>query len=117
MKSYYLSGSNTNVFRIEQTTSPTFTMYYENMMTLTDVSQSLTSEYTSSESIIKFDAEISGAYDGSEYRAYMEDGDSNKVWHGTFKVFASQSLDKTEYTSHLDNEYKSNVTTNEYIIY
>jgi hypothetical protein len=117
MQSYYLSGSNQNVFRIEQTTSPTFTMYYQNMTTLTDVSQSLTAEYTSSESIVKFDAEISGAYDGSSYRAYMEDGDSNKVWYGTYKVFASASLDKTEYNSHLDNEYKSNVTTNEYIIY
>lgn len=117
MQSYYLSGSNQNVFRIEQTTSPTFTMYYENMTTLTDVSQSLTAEYTSSESIIKFDAEISGAYDGAEYRAYLEDGDSNKVWYGTYKVFSSASLDKTEYKSHLDNEYKSNVTTNEYIIY
>ena len=117
MQSYYLSGSNQNVFRIEQTTSPTFTMYYENMTTLTDVSQSLTAEYTSSESIIKFDAEISGAIDGAEYRAYLEDGNSNKVWYGTYKVFASASLDKTEYNSHLDDEYKSNVTTNEYIIY
>ena len=117
MQSYYLSGSNTNVFRVEQTTSPTFTMYYQNMTTLTDVSQSLTAEYTSSESLIKFDAEIEGAIDGGEYRAYMEDGDDNKVWYGTYKVFSSASLDKSEYKSHLDNDYKSNVTTNEYIIY
>lgn len=117
MQSYYLSGSNTNTFRVEQTTNPTFTMYYENMMTLSDVTQSLQAEYTSSESIIKFDAEISGAYDGAEYRAYLEDGSSNKVWFGTYKVFSSASLDKTQYKSHLDNDYKSNVSTNEYIIY
>jgi hypothetical protein len=117
MKSYYLSGSNQNTFRIEQTTNPTFTMHYENMMTLTDVTQSLSAEYTSSESIIKFDAEISGAYDGAEYRAYLEDGDTNKVWYGTYKVFSSASIDKSEYKSHLDDDYKSNVTTNEYIIY
>ena len=117
MQSYYLSGSNQNVFRIEQTTSPTFTMHYENMMTLTSVTQSLEAEYTSSESIIKFDAEISGAYDSAEYRAYLEDGDSNKVWYGTYKVFSSASIDKTQYKSHLDNDYKSNVTTNEYIIF
>ena len=117
MNSYYISGSNSNTFRIEQTTSPTFTMHYENMMTLGDVTQSLSAEYTSSESIIKFDAEISGAYDGAEYRAYLEDGDSNKVWYGTYKVFASASIDKSEYKSHLDNDYKSNVSTNEYIIY
>lgn len=117
MQSYYLSGSNQNVFRIEQTTSPTFTMNYQNMETLVNVTQSLSAEYTSSESILKFDAEISGAYDGAEYRAYLEDGDSNKVWYGTYKVFSSASIDKTQYKSHLDNEYKSNVTTNEYIIY
>jgi hypothetical protein len=117
MQSYYLSGSNQNVYRIEQTSSPTFTMYYENMQTLTEVSQSLTAEYTSSESIIKFDADISGAIDGGEYRAYLEDGSSNKVWFGTYKVFASSSVNTTEYNSHLDDDYKSNVTTNEYILY
>lgn len=117
MNSYYISGSNSNTFRIEQTSSPTFTMHYENMMTLSDVTQSLSAAYTSSESLINFDAEISGAYDGAEYRAYLEDGDSNKVWYGTYKVFASASLDKSEYKSHLDNDYKSNVSTNEYIIY
>ena len=117
MQSYYLSGSNENVFRIEQTTNPTFTMHYENMTTLTEVTQSLTAEYTSSESIIKFTADINGATDGSSYRAYIEDGDSNKVWYGTYMVFATASLNKAEYNSHLDNDYKSNVTTNEYIIY
>ena len=117
MNSYYLSGSNTNTFRIEQTTEPTFTMYYQNMQTLVNTTQSLSAEYTSSESIIKFDAEISGAIDGGEYRAYMEDSGSNKVWYGTYKVFASASNDTSEYKSHLDNDYKSNVTTNEYIIY
>jgi hypothetical protein len=117
MQSYYLSGSNQNVFRIEQTTSPTFTMHYENMMTLTSVTQSLTAEYTSSESIIKFTSDISGAVDGGEYRAYLEDGADNKVWYGTYKVFSSSSLDKSAYKSHLDNDYKSNVTTNEYIMF
>jgi len=117
MNSYYLSGSNQNVFRIEQTTAPTFVMHYENMETLLEVTQSLTAQYTSSESLLKFDAEISGAYNGAEYRAYLEDGDSNKVWYGTYKVFSSASIDKSEYKSHLDNEFKSNVTTNEYIIY
>jgi hypothetical protein len=92
-------------------------MYYENMETLTEVTQSLTAEYTSSESIVKFDADISGALAGGEYRAYLEDGDLNKVWYGTYKVFSSASADKSEYKSHLDNDYKSNVTTNEYIIY
>jgi hypothetical protein len=87
------------------------------MQTLVNTSQSLSAEYTSSESIIKFDAEISGAVDGGEYRAYMKDGDDNNVWYGTYKVFASASLDTTQYKSHLDNEFKSNVTTNEYIIF
>ena len=110
-------NTNTNTFRVEQTTSPTFTLYYENMQTLVDTTQSLSAEYTSSESIIKFDAEISGAIDGGEYRAYIKDGDDNDVWYGTFKVFSSASLDTTQYKSHLDNDYKSNVTTNEYIIF
>lgn len=117
MNSYYLSGSNTNQYRIEQTTAPTFTMYYQNMQTLVNTSQSLSAEYTSSESLIKFDANISGAIDGGEYRAYMKDGDSNDVWYGTFKVFASASLDTSQYNSHLDDDFKSNVTTNEYILY
>ena len=103
MNSYYLSGSNTNQYRIEQTTAPTFTMYYQNMQTLVNTSQSLSAEYTSSESLIKFDANISGAIDGGEYRAYMKDGDSNDVWYGTFKVFESASLDTSQYNSHLDS--------------
>ena len=117
MNSYYLSGSNTNTFRIEQTSEPTFTMYYQNMQTLVNTSQSLSAEYTSSESLIKFDANIVGAIDGGEYRAYMEDSGSNKVWYGTFKVFASSSNDTSEYKSQLDDDYQSNVTTNEYILF
>ncbi len=117
MQSYYLSGSNTNTFRIKETNNPTFTIYYENMQTLTEVTQSLNAEYTSSESIIKFDADIDGAIDGGQYRAYLEDGDNNEVWNGTYKVFSSASLDKSVYQSKLDNNYKSNVTNNEFIIY
>lgn len=117
MQSYYLSGSNQNVFRIEQTTSPTFTMYYENMTTLVDTTQSLSAEYTSSESLIKFEANISGALGGEQYRAYIKDGDGAEVWNGTYQVIASASLDKSDYVNQITGEYKSNVTTNEYIIY
>jgi len=117
MQSYYLSGSNQNVFRVESTTSPTFTMYYENMTTLADTTQSLSAEYTSSESIVKFTADISGAMDGDQYRAYMKDGVDEIVWNGTYQVIASSSLDKSNYVNQITGEYKSNVTTNEYIIY
>ena len=117
MQSYYLSGSNTNTFRIEQTTSPTFTMYYENMETLVDTTQSLSAEYTSSESLLKFTPTIPSASEGDNYRAWITNGNGDKIWYGTFQVFTSQSLDKSNYTNQLTDDYKSNVTENEYIIY
>lgn len=117
MQSYYLSGSNEVVIRVESTTSDTFTLNLQNMETLLNTTQSLSAEYTSSESILKFTADISGAYEGAEYRAYITDGDSNNIWNGTFGVFESASVDKSSYVNQLSDDFKSNVTTNEYIIF
>ena len=47
--------------------------------------------------------------------ADFEENDFVAVFPDQSLLFAS--IDKSEYKSHLDDDYKSNVTTNEYIIY
>jgi hypothetical protein len=115
MQSYFLSGSNLVTIRVEDTTANDLTLHLQNMETLLNTTQSLSAEYTSSESLLKFTPFISGAYLSAEYRAYITD-DTGSIWHGTFQVFASSSLDKSDYVNQNTGNYKSNVTTNEYII-
>lgn len=117
MQTYHLSGSNQVVIRVEDMVTGSLTLYLQDMTTLVDTSQSLSTEYTSSESLLKFTPTIPSASEGSEYRAWIENGDEEKIWFGTFQVFTSASLDKSNYENQLSDDYKSNVTNNEYIIY
>jgi hypothetical protein len=117
MQTYHLSGSNQVVIRVEDAVTGSLTLYLEDMTTLVDTSQSLSAEYTSSESLLKFTPTIPSASEGDDYRAWITNGNGDKIWYGTFQVFTSQSLDKSNYTNQLTDDYKSNVTENEYIIY
>jgi hypothetical protein len=115
MQSYFLSGSNLVTIRVQDTDAIGLTLYLQNMETLLNTTQSLSAEYTSSESLLKFTPNISGSYLGAEYRAYITDS-TGSIWNGTFQVFASSSVDKSDYVNQNTSNYKSNVTTNEYII-
>lgn len=116
MQSYFLSGSNLITIRVEETNNTGLVLHLQNMETLVNTTQSLSAEYTSSESILKFTPTIAGAYVGGEYRAYITDN-TGSIWDGSFQVFASSSLDKSDYVNQNTDGYKSNVTTNEYIIF
>lgn len=116
MQSYFLSGSNLVTIRVENTDNTSLVLHLQNMETLVNTTQSLSAEYTSSEGILKFTPTINGAYVGGEYRAYITDS-TGSIWDGSFQVFASSSLDKSDYVNQNNTIYKSNVTTNEYIIF
>lgn len=117
MQTYHLSGSNQVVIRVEDAVTGSLTLHLQDMTTLVDTSQSLSTEYTASEGILKFTPTIPSASQGDEYRAWITNGVDSKIWYGTFQVFTSASLDKSNYTNQLSDDYKSNVTENEYIIY
>lgn len=73
-------------------------------------------QFTSYENILAFTASISGAYTGQEFRARVwNSGSTDDIWHGTLQVYGSQSVDKSAYRTQ-NNQYVSNLTTNEFII-
>ena len=118
MQAYYISGSNVFNIRTKPTGSSNLTLHLQNMMTLTNKSSSI-SPYTFApyESTLTFTASIANALVGDEYRAYINDGTCS-IWHGSIQVYASQSIDKPNYTNQIPLEYvyKSRLSDNEYII-
>jgi hypothetical protein len=118
MLAYYISGSNDYTIRTHPTGSSVLSLHLQDMYTLKNYSSSLGAyTYNPYESILYFTASISSAIVGEQYRAYISDGTSS-IWNGSFSVFASQSVDKPNYTNQLgvEERYVSNVTENEYII-
>jgi hypothetical protein len=92
------------------------------MLTLVNTSSSISASarpytYNAYESILNWTASISGARTGDQYRASITDT-TGSIWDGSISVFASQSIDKPEYINQLgvEEEYKSNITNNQYII-
>jgi hypothetical protein len=118
MQSYYISGSNLFTIRTKPTGSGNLRLSLQNMYTLANTSSSISSyTYNANESLLAFTASIVSASIGDEYRAYISNGTSS-IWHGSINVFASQSIDKANYTNQipLENVYVSNLSDNEYII-
>lgn len=117
MQSYYISGSNVMTFRTFQTGSGDLTLNLENMLTLSTSSIAL-SEFTFNpvQQILAFTASFS-ANVGDEFRAYIVDSCDNHLWDGTIQAYASQSIDKPNYTNqNTTGSFISNMTSNEYII-
>lgn len=114
MLSYYISGSNAFTIRTKPTGSSNLTLHLQDMYLLTNQSQSLSYTYDAYQSMLSFTASIASASVGSEYRAYINDTTCS-IWHGSIQVYASQSIDKPNYTNQND-QYISNVTENKYII-
>lgn len=118
MQAYYISGSNVFTFRTEPTSSATLDLHLQNMLTLVNTTSSIsTYTYDAHESLLSFTASIADAKVGDEWRAFIKSGNS-EIWHGTINVFASQSIDKPNYTNQipLEDVYVSRVSDNEYII-
>jgi hypothetical protein len=114
MLAYYISGSNNYTIRVEPTGSQQLTLHLQDMYLLTNQSQSLSYTYNNYESILSFTASIQSANVADEYRAYISNGTSS-IWHGSFQVYASQSVDTPVYKTQND-QYVSNLTDNKYII-
>ena len=117
MQNYFLSGSNLVTIRVAQNVANSYTMSYQDMYLLTNQTQSFSDfTYNSDESLLAFTASIAGARYGSEYRAYLNDDSGSIVWNGTFNTFASSSVTKSIYETQINEDYKSNVTDNAYIV-
>jgi hypothetical protein len=118
MQTYYISGSNVFTLRTKPTGSQSLTLHLQDMLTLKNTSSSI-SPYTFDpyQSTLSFSASINGAKTGDEYRAYISDSTCS-IWHGSIQVYASQSIDKPNYTNQIPLEYvyKSHLSDNEYII-
>ena len=120
MLGYKVSQSNHYTIRTEPVVSNEWTMSLQDMTTLTNSTASLSGlTYDSYESMLSFTASISGTIEGEEYRAALYNSGSlnNPVWHGTFQVFASQSLSipKSDYENQ-NKQYISHESENQYII-
>jgi hypothetical protein len=117
MLAYYLDNSNNYTIRTQDTASITnsFTMSFQDMYTLTNATMSLSSgSFTAYENLYAFTGSISGAYTGQGLRMVLFNG-TTEIWNGSLEVFQSQSYDKSTYKTQITN-YKSHVSTNEYII-
>jgi alpha-D-ribose 1-methylphosphonate 5-triphosphate synthase subunit PhnL len=117
MQSYFTSGSNLMTIRVENADTSSFTLHYQDMITLNNFTQSITSyTYNDWESLFAFTASLESSSLSSQYRAYITDGTSNTIWNGTIQVMESSSLDKSVYVNQNTSGYISNVTENQYII-
>jgi hypothetical protein len=91
------------------------------MTTLVNSTASMTGiTYDAYESMLSFTASIDTPLVGAEYRAFLINKvsgstSSTEVWHGTWQVYASQSIDKAVYENK-NQQYISHVSENRYII-
>ena len=117
MLAYYISQSNGFTFRTEPTASNQFTMSLQDMYTLQNSTMSMASmSYTPYESFVSFTGSISSSIVGGEYRATLyNSGSTEPIWHGTFQVYASQSIDKSVYENQIPPVI-SHASENKYII-
>jgi hypothetical protein len=133
MLAYYKGGFNQYTVRVEQIPSgSTYLVIYTEDMTTQDTYSAVFSPnqwtYNEYESMASFSYSFDVALNppvGTQYRAKLaawESGsgqplDGNIIWHGSFSVFQSQSIDKPAYTNQIPLSGSiSHDTLNEYII-
>lgn len=120
MLTYYISQSNGFVVRTENTGSSNLTLNLENLYTHATSSYLLTGsegsyDFRDYENILEFTASLEGDVEqGQQYRATITDTTSS-IWRGSIEVFASQSVDKSQYKTQRDG-YTSSPTNNDYIV-
>jgi len=118
MLSYYIDQPNEFVVRTLTTGSgSTVSLDLYDMLTLTTSSYDLSGSYTFNpyENILTFSQSLSDLRVGQEFLATLTDSVSGSIWRGSVQVYASQSIDKTVYTTQNDG-YVSYETDNEYIV-
>lgn len=118
MLTYITSGSNAYTIRTEPTASNSFTMSLQDMTTQINSTASLSGlTYNGYESLLSFTASINNTNIAQEFRAKLLNG-TTEIWHGSIQVYMSQS-NAPQYKStyqQQNDQYISNVSTNEYII-
>jgi hypothetical protein len=134
MLAYYKGGYNEYTIRVEQAiaSSSLHLVIYTEDMTTQDTYSAVFSPnqftYDPYESMVTFSYNFDIAQNppvGTQYRAKLaawQSGsgqplDSDIIWHGSFSVFQSQSIDKPAYTNQIPlSGSVSHDTLNEYII-
>lgn len=117
MITYYISGSNIISVRTKDTGSSDLTLYIQDMYELTNATSSIQNyDYNNDQNLLTFTASLEDPNEGDNFRAFIKDSCGNELWYGSIQVFKSQSIDKPNYKNQANDEYKSNVSTNEYII-
>lgn len=117
MQTYHISQSNSYTIRTSPTSSNSFTMSLQDMMSQNNTTASLSGlTYDGYESILAFTASISGAVIGGEYRAVIYNGTTD-IWHGSIQVYKSSSLSipKSDYENQ-NTQYISNTSENKFVI-
>tara|TARA_R110000772_G_C13305494_1_gene439294 strand:+ start:2571 stop:2936 length:366 start_codon:yes stop_codon:yes gene_type:complete len=120
MLTYYISQSNGFTVRTEDTGSSNLTLSLENLFTHKITNYVLSGsegsyDFTPYENILSFTASLEGAVSvGEQFRATITDTTSS-IWRGSIEVFASQSVDKSEYVTQRDWSI-SHESDNEYIV-
>ena len=120
MLSYYISQSNEFVVRTENTGSGStnISLHLDDMLTHQTSSYDLSGSYTFNpyENILTFSQSLEGStYTGQEFLVTLVDEVSGSIFRDSMQVYASQSIDKTQYTTQNDG-YVSYETDNEYIV-
>jgi hypothetical protein len=120
MLSYFGTGSNYFSIHTQPfaSASANLVLHIEDMYLLTTQSFSITGSafisYDNYESILSFSLDLPITNTGYEYRLSLENTGS-VIYNGTLQVYASQSVNKTEYVNQ-NSQYKSRLSGNEFII-
>jgi hypothetical protein len=118
MLTYIQSANNGYTIRTSPTASNDFTLALQDMTTQMNSTASLSGiTYNGYESLLSFTASINNTNIAQEFRATLLNG-TTEIWHGSVQVYMSQSnapQHKSIYQQQND-QYISNVSTNEYII-
>ena len=120
MLSYFGTGSNTFSIHTQNFTSASanLVLNVEDMYLLTTQSFSISGSafvsYNDYESILSFSLQLPTTSVAYEYRLELTNTGST-IYNGTMQVYASQSVNKTEYVNQ-NTQYKSRLSGNEFII-
>lgn len=120
MLSYFGTGSNYFSIHTQPfvSSSSNLVLNVEDMYLLTTHSFSITGSafvsYNDYESILSFSLQLPTTSVAYEYRLELTNTGS-VIYNGTMQVYASQSVDKTQYVNQ-NTKYKSHLSRNEFII-
>jgi len=90
-------------------------MSLQDMYQLTNTTMSMSNiQFTAYENLFAFTGSISEGVIGGEYRAVLySSGSDTPIWNGSVQLYTSQSLDKSDYETQID-QYISQESPNEY---